>query len=282
MTPRYWPAALLAALTFGCGGGTTPPSGAQPPGAERTPKTATLETGAAVMQAKAPVDQIAIYMNGFHPSKADPGMQMEAHHYCNQVNEDLAQCVLFDGNTADARLMGIEYIVSAKLYDTLPADEKAYWHPHNYEILSGELRLPGLPAAAERETLEGKMNSYGKTWHTWMTGMRDRQPDPLPFGPAQLQWSFNRDGEAKPEMVAERDRRFGFNTMEERQARATLVPLAKPQGGVAAMADRFPSGTPVAGVTGNGDRTTHAVPTLSMQKQNASDAAAAAKRPGTR
>ncbi len=27
---------------------------------------------------------------------------MEAHLYCNQVNEDFAQCVLFDGNTKQA------------------------------------------------------------------------------------------------------------------------------------------------------------------------------------
>jgi hypothetical protein len=40
------------------------------------------------------------------------------------------------------------------------------------------------------------MNSYGKTWHTWMTGTHNQQADPLPFGPPDLQWSFNRDGEA--------------------------------------------------------------------------------------
>ena len=42
------------------------------------------------MQAKAPVEKIAMYLNGFHVSKDDPKMQMEAHHYCNQANEDLA------------------------------------------------------------------------------------------------------------------------------------------------------------------------------------------------
>src|SRR5450756_1692025 len=92
-------------------------------------------------------------------------------------------------------MMGVEYIVSEKIYNTLPADEKAYWHPHNFEILSGQLRLPGLPDRAEKEALKGKINSYGKTWHFWMTGMRDHQPDPLPFGPPRLQWSFNHDGE---------------------------------------------------------------------------------------
>ena len=98
-------------------------------------------------------------------------MQMESHHYCDQLNEDLAQCVLYDGNADGARLHGVEYIISAKLYEALPSEERAYWHPHNYEILSGELRMPGLPAAAEDETLKGKLNSYGKTWHFWKTGV---------------------------------------------------------------------------------------------------------------
>ncbi len=254
----------LAAVS--CGGGNTPPQGGRAaPGAERTAKTATLETGAAVLQAKAPVEKIAIYLNGFHIAKADPAMQMEAHHYCNQVNEDLAQCVLFDGNTAEARMMGIEYIISERLYGTLPVEERAYWHPHNYEVLSGELRLPGLPDVAERETLEGKINSYGKTWHTWMTGMPDRKPDPLPYGPPHLQWSVNRDGELKAGMVAERDRRLGLQTAEARQARAPLVRLAKPQGGVAALADHFPEATAVAGVTDNGDAATRPVPTTTLQ-----------------
>src|SRR5215203_6020500 len=103
-----------------CGGGNTPPQeGAAAPGADRTAKTAALETGANLLQAKAPVEKIAMYLDGFHVSRTDPKMQMEAHHYCNQVNEDLAQCVLFDGNTADARMMGIEYIVSENLYKTL-------------------------------------------------------------------------------------------------------------------------------------------------------------------
>jgi hypothetical protein len=53
------------------------------------------------------------------------------------------------------------------------ADEKAYWHPHNYEILSGTLRMPGLPAAAERAALRRKVNSYGKA-HPEMTAARDQ------------------------------------------------------------------------------------------------------------
>ena len=227
---------VIAALaTAACGGRNTPPQGGETgPGEARTTKTAALESGANLLQAKAPVENIAMYLNGFHLSKGDPAMQMEAHHYCNQANEDLAQCVLFDGNTHDARLTGIEYIISEKLYATLPEEERSYWHPHNYEILSGQLRMPGLPDAAERAAMKTKMNSYGKTWHTWMSGMHNRKADALPFGPAQLQWSFNRDGEAMPSMIAERDQRFGFSTADARQDRQDLAAIARPQAGVEA------------------------------------------------
>jgi hypothetical protein len=269
---RHLAAGVLTVALAGvaCGGGNTPPQdAATAPGADRTARTAALETGASLMQVKAPVDKIAMYLDGFHASKDDPGMQMEAHHYCNQVNEDFAQCVLFDGNTGDARLMGIEYIIAESLYASLPAEEKAFWHPHNYEVLSGTLRMPGLPDVAEKEALKTKINSYGKTWHTWMTGVHNRQADPLPLGPAHLQWSFNRDGEAHPEMVSARDRRMGLDSSTARQERQDLVPLARPQGGVAAIAESFPNATAIPGVADNGDAATRPVPSFVMKAPGA-------------
>jgi hypothetical protein len=258
--------ALPVLLVAACGGGTTPPDGEQTaPGAERTPKTAALETGADLIQAKAPVEQIGMYLNGFHVSKDDPNMQMEAFHYCNQVNEDFAQCVLFDGDTAEARMMGIEYIISEELYGTLPTEEKAYWHPHNYEILSGTLRMPGLPDAVEKEALKTKINSYGKTWHTWMTGMPDRKADPLPLGPPHLQWSFNHDGEASPALIRARDERLGLDSDEAKRDRQDLVPLSRPQAGVDAMRHLFPNATPIPGVTDNGDAAARPVPAFGMK-----------------
>jgi uncharacterized protein DUF1264 len=270
MKPLLLPAVLSTCLgAIACGGGNTPPAGnSPPPGADRTAKTAALETGASLMQAKAPVEKIAMYLDGFHVAKDDPKMQMEAHHYCNQVNEDLAQCVLFDGNTAAARLTGVEYIISEKSYASLPTEEKAYWHPHNYEVLSGQLRMPGLPDVAEKEALEGKINSYGKTWHTWMAGMRDRQPDPLPYGPARLQWSLNRDGEDLPGMVADRDKRMSLDTGKARRDRQDLVGRARPQGGVDAMAGLFPNATPIPGVADNGDPATRPVPACGLKNDS--------------
>jgi hypothetical protein len=258
----------MVLMLMACGGGNTGARSATQtaPGTPESAKTAALESAANLVQSKGPVAKISMYLDGFHAAKDDPQMQMEAHHYCNQVNEDFAQCVLYDGNTPDARLMGVEYIISSNSYDTLPKDEKAFWHPHNFEILSGQLRMPGVPDVAEKEALKGKINSYGKTWHTWMTGVYSGKSDALPLGPPSLQWSFNRDGEAIPEMVDARDRRMGLDTSEARRDRKDLAAMAHPQGGVAAMAGRFPNATnSVAGVTDNGDEATKPVPTFGMK-----------------
>lgn len=261
-------AAVVVSGGMACGGGDSGPgAGETAPGADRTAKTAALETGAAALQSKAPVDQIALYLVGFHPSKADPAMQMESHHYCDQVNEDFAQCVLYDGNTENARLHGVEYIISETLYATLPADEKAYWHPHNYELLSGELQMPGLPDAAADEALRGKLNSYGKTWHFWKSGVYNQAADELPLGPPHLAWSFNRDGEIQAGMVEARDKRMGLDTSAERRDRQAWVSEARPQGGVNAIADAFPDAKPIAGVRDNGDAATSAVPVVEMRSR---------------
>jgi hypothetical protein len=66
-------------------------------------------------------------------------------------------------------------------------------------------------------------------------------------------------------MVAARDKRFGFDTAKARQDRRDLTAMAKPQGGVDAMAGMFPNAQPtMEGVQDNGDAATTPVPSLSM------------------
>jgi len=124
----------------------------RPPGTAKGPKFAALQLGAKALQSAAPLRGFDAYLVGFHPAKDSPDMQMEAHHYCKVVDDDLIQCVLFDGNTSEANLIGIEYIVSESLFDTLPEEERGYWHPHNYEILARDrARVLGLDPDATRE-----------------------------------------------------------------------------------------------------------------------------------
>ena len=241
--PTHFATALcLSALA----GWPLPPAWAQeappstsPPGESKSAKTRTLEVGARVLQDNAPLQPFDVYLVGFHPMKDHPEQQMEAHHYCHQVNEDFAQCTLFDGNTKNANLNGIEYIISEKLFVTLPEAERQYWHPHNGEILSGQLVAPGIPAAAEKQLMESKMNSYGKTWHVWNTGHEGMPADKLPLGPPMLAWSFNRDGEALPGLIEKRDKEQEIRSTEKRAQRADLQSLAKPQEGVDALKGKF-------------------------------------------
>jgi hypothetical protein len=223
----------LAMILGGCGRDTAPK--VDPAGAPTSPKTDALKAGATVMQTHAPVNAMNVYIVGFHPMKDDPEHQMEAHHFCRQANEDFAQCALFDGNTATANLTGIEFIISGKAFDALPEAEKRYWHPHNAEILSGQLIAPGIPEVAEKELMRTKMNSYGKTWHVWMTD----HGHTMPLGDAMLAWSFNRDGEAKPGLVEERDKRMSISTGDKRRDREELRALARPQHGVDDLKGKF-------------------------------------------
>ena len=213
------------------------------PGREQTTRLKILEFAADVVQTDSPVAGIGVYLVGFHPMKHDPMHQMEAHHFCNQLNQDFMQCVLFDDKGDRARMTGVEYIVSEKLFEELPEQEKKYWHPHNYEILSGQLVAPGVPDVAEDEFMKQKMNSYGKTWHFWSAGHGVEKQDPLPFGEPMLAWSFNADGEAREELAEDRDRRMGVDGGEKRARRQHLVPLAHPQEGVDALEGTFPGPT---------------------------------------
>lgn len=207
-----------------------------------------LDKGADVLQPAAPLKAFDVYVAGLHCGRDDPAMQMEAHHYAKVVNGDLLQCVIFDGNTADANLIGIEYIVSGELFDGLPEEEKGYWHPHNYEVLSGQLSAPGLPQAVETSLMRQLLNSYGKTWHTWHTGTHAAPGHDLPLGGANLMWSFNRDGEADEGLRTDFESSLGLDSAAKRETRAQLRSAARPQRGVDLLEDAFTGTTPVPGV----------------------------------
>lgn len=71
------------------------------------------------------------------------------------------QAVIYDGNTRDARLMGVEYLISERLFQPLPLEEKELWLSPPYEVKSGTLIAPGLPAPAEKGVMAKIVNTYG-------------------------------------------------------------------------------------------------------------------------
>lgn len=166
------------------------PSNVGEAGSEKTGKDKLLNAGAELLQRKSPVRAISAYLDGFHFYNGNMNAQMEAHHYVTQLSDDLYQAIIYDGNTPDAKIMGVEYIISAKLFKTLPAEEKRLWHGHQHEVKSGTLIAPGIPAAAEKELMEKLVNTYGKTIHTWHTD----QERNLPVGSPMIMMAFTKDG----------------------------------------------------------------------------------------
>lgn len=208
--------AVIGLLTA-CAGNNTA-SNVDAPGKAKTSSTQTLEAGAALLQSRPPIEALNAYLDGFHFYNGHRDVQMEAHHYCSILNEEVIQCVIYDGNRKDAKLMGVEYIISEQLFAKLPGSEKALWHSHVHEVKSGQLIAPGIPDVAEHALMEKLVNTYGKTWHTWHT---DLNKD-LPLGVPQLMMGFTADGQANPKMVSDRDNRFGIQSAEKKKERADI------------------------------------------------------------
>lgn len=229
---------LLVLIALGCGRQDSPPQGG-PAGHAKDEGTRLLETSAKTVQSFEPVRAVDTYVDVFHALKDEPAQARESHLFCRGRNEEFTQCAIFDANTANANLIGVEYIISERLYGSLPPEEKALWHPHNYEVMSGQMVVPGLPDVAEHAFLEKKLNSYGKTWHTWDTSTPEKKT--LPIGPAMLAWSFNADGELPDALIEQRDKRMNIDSQQKKEARKDMLGAVHPQHGVSTLADAFPN-----------------------------------------
>jgi hypothetical protein len=180
----------------------------------RVPHVAAGEVGGNMK----PVKELCTFLCAFHLAKKDPKIVIEALHYCSTLTEEIHQCVIFDAE--GKKLLGVEYIITDKLYRDLPDEEKKYYHPHTYEVISGQLIAPDMAKAAEKKYMKDLLSTWGKTWHTW--------PDPkspLPMGEPLLMWSATKDGHVPAEMIRARDEQFHVSTGVIGKRRAELGPL---------------------------------------------------------
>jgi hypothetical protein len=135
---------------------------------------------------KAPIQEILhcpLAFAGVHLLKELPSYAQVAYHYCKPVSAEVNQCVLYDGTGPDAKLIGIEYLVSDALYQKMPAEEKLYWHDHKHEVDAGLLKSLTQSGDDEEKTMAAVRPLWGKVFHTWTTGKT------YPIGPPKLFWS---------------------------------------------------------------------------------------------
>jgi len=183
-----------------------------------------LDISSNLLQPKYPLEAMSTYLNGFHFYADDMGRQVEATHFCIHLHHDLHQCVIFDSNAPDAKLIGIEYIISEERFKSLDNEEKQLWHSHHYEVKSGTLVAPGVPELAEHAYFEDLVTTYGKTFHTWQYDVHD-----FPYGIPQLMMGFTADGQADPHMVQDRDTRLGMSSNAKREHREDIpTPMVQP------------------------------------------------------
>jgi len=193
-------------------------------GGDITTKDAVLETGTATTQSFGPIKAVCAHLNAFHVYASDPKRNVEANHYCTHLSADVRQCLIYDAPTNPARLIGVEYMITPKIYETLDEEERKLWHSHNYEVKSGMLILPNpsIPnemwEIAETEEMKEVIGLYGKTFHFWQVDRGDL----LPLGRPELMMSFTSDEQVPWDKVKERDERFGVSTQRKKEKRAGI------------------------------------------------------------
>lgn len=110
----------------------------------------------------------------------DPGLRVE--HFCKPDKKIVITCQLYDSTTQNGTLIGVEYIITADQYKTLPDREKPYWHHHKLEFATNiaDPKFPELSTQEAGAQMKKLMDTYGKVIITW------NPRDTLPVFPPQV------------------------------------------------------------------------------------------------
>ncbi|KAL3820211.1 hypothetical protein ACJIZ3_006116 [Penstemon smallii] len=195
-----------------------------PPGKPTSMESTMIDKGAKILQSLKPIKQMNQHICTFALYNNDMSRQIETQHYVSRVNQDFLQCAVYDSDDSTGRLIGVEYIVSDRIFENLSPDEQKLWHSHAYEVKSGLLVTPRVPEMLVKPELENLAKTYGKFWCTWQTDRGDK----LPIGPPSLMMSPQgvNLGMVKPVLVTKRDDKYNISSDALKVAR---VEIAEPE-----------------------------------------------------
>jgi hypothetical protein len=98
-------------------------------------------------------------------------------HHCKVYDDMTAACLLFPTGMNDQdKPYGIEYVIPADLYNTLPEEERKYWHYHLTELPKVKATTPDMTAEEAAKVKPILDETYGKVVYFWQYG------DELPIG----------------------------------------------------------------------------------------------------
>jgi Protein of unknown function (DUF1264) len=99
------------------------------------------------------------------------------HHHCKVYDDMTATCLLFPTGMNDQdKPYGIEYVIPANQYNTLPEEEKKYWHYHLTELPRVNATLPDMTPEEAAKVKPILDETYGKVVYFWQYG------DKFPIG----------------------------------------------------------------------------------------------------
>jgi Protein of unknown function (DUF1264) len=121
------------------------------------------------------------HLNAVRHNFDDSSLRVE--HFCKPHDRVMTVCQLYDSNSANATLIGIEYIITQEQYDSLPNREKPYWHAHREELRPerADPRMPELSPEQAQAEMAKMFPTWGKVIITWIPS------DDLPSFPPQVQ-----------------------------------------------------------------------------------------------
>ncbi|PWA38443.1 hypothetical protein CTI12_AA578550 [Artemisia annua] len=189
--------------------GTVAEKNGKPPGKPLSVGQQILDKGAQMLQSFKPINQMSQHACTFALYSHDMTRQIETHHLVTRLNQDFLQAAVYDSDDSNARLIGVEYIISDTIFETLQPEEQKLWHSHAYEIKSGLWIHPRMPEMVVMPELKNLAKTYGKFWCTWQTDRGDK----LPLGPPSLMMSPQAEGEGvvKSELVKKRNDNYNIS-----------------------------------------------------------------------
>ena len=108
----------------------------------------------------------------------DPTLRVQ--HYCKPNDKIVLVCQLYDSSSPKATLIGIEYIITADQYKSLPDREKPNWHAHKIEFAPNRAdpMFPDVTSTQANALIHKLIDTYGKVILTW--NPKDKLPAFVP------------------------------------------------------------------------------------------------------
>ncbi|CAI5475357.1 unnamed protein product [Closterium sp. Yama58-4] len=139
--------------------------------------TSALETTASLLQSFRPLKSFCQHVSTWAHYAQSPGRMIETHHLVARLTEDVLQCIVFDSDQPNARIVGVEYIVTESVFKKLPEEENLNalcvpsktitpftQHPAGVEYIVTEAVFKKLP---EEEKHLWHSHYYEASKHAW-------------------------------------------------------------------------------------------------------------------